>query len=394
MAAGEYTKIPLELIDLTATLIATLITGHSYSYFLFGPAITFPSSPTRSHSPTSNSFHATLHHDVAFIRRVLRRAQISCTELILSLFYIDRFFHATKERQGGLRRKSRLDGAESSSSSSGSEIEAESGTESASGEGEGKSGKADGWSTRDLFMASIVVADKFLWVLFSFPPFPARMHFVFIADATWPNKEWSVSTSSHYTPSDLTHLERRFLTSLDYRLFVTEQQYRDFVAYLEVLLHLNELLRRGFSSALSYKDVRVLSQYILPAYMKRLRMNPLRPIQAMLLVAGYTAAIYMVYVAGLAIVAAVGWVVREAWARVVREQVVAWWRWWMWAQEKAAVQGWVWSGHPAGWGVGLVEGAMGGAVYARNVAGLECVVQREIVLSAVGDVNIGLGVEE
>ncbi|RUP44916.1 hypothetical protein BC936DRAFT_148868 [Jimgerdemannia flammicorona] len=162
MAAGEYTKIPLELIDLTATLIATLITGHSYSYFLFGPAITFPSSPTRSHSPTSNSFHATLHHDVAFIRRVLRRAQISCTELILSLFYIDRFFHATKERQGGLRRKSRLDGAESSSSSSGSEIEAESGTESASGEGEGKSGKADGWSTRDLFMASIVVADKFL----------------------------------------------------------------------------------------------------------------------------------------------------------------------------------------------------------------------------------------
>jgi len=124
------------------------------------------------------------------------------------------------------------------------------------------------------------------------------------ADATYSNREWTEHTGNAYTLSELNALERRFLAQLEYRLFVDGTMYTNFVTYLEVSLALKELFRRP---AMSYKDILILSQYLLPVYAERLGIT-LRPWEAMLLMskvvagicAAYCAVLVMVGVAALA----------------------------------------------------------------------------------------------
>lgn len=127
---GQYIPIPFELIgkplslslsfssssptiqtnlktqqDLTASFIASLISGNDF--ILVTP-------------PLGDSLQS-FRENVNFIRKTLRKAQISCSSLICSLWYIDQYFHNNSSSK-----------------------------------------KKNDWNPRDLFIASIVVADKYL----------------------------------------------------------------------------------------------------------------------------------------------------------------------------------------------------------------------------------------
>lgn len=99
---------PLKKIDLTASFIASLISGNDF--ILVTP-------------PLGDSLQA-FREDVNFIKKTLSKAQISCSSLICSLWYIDQYFQHAKDMI------------------------------------------KHAWNPRDLFIASIVVADKYLYVFF------------------------------------------------------------------------------------------------------------------------------------------------------------------------------------------------------------------------------------
>ncbi|OAQ27148.1 hypothetical protein K457DRAFT_636932 [Linnemannia elongata AG-77] len=97
-ARDEFIRIPVNLIDLAAALITSMITGRELS--LFGSKLhpehqennkgmhgqTQPQQSTTSSSPLDEETEA-----FYFIQRILKRTQLSCTTLILALIYIDRF---------------------------------------------------------------------------------------------------------------------------------------------------------------------------------------------------------------------------------------------------------------------------------------------------------------
>lgn len=103
---GVNTKkhIKRVFVDLTASFIASLISGSDF--ILVTP-------------PLGDSLQV-FRENVNFIRKTLSKAQISCSSLICSLWYIDQYFHQPDIIKKGC------------------------------------------WNPRDLFIASIVVADKYL----------------------------------------------------------------------------------------------------------------------------------------------------------------------------------------------------------------------------------------
>ncbi|KAI7860857.1 hypothetical protein BDC45DRAFT_492987 [Circinella umbellata] len=199
--------IPMELIDFTAIFISSLVNRCSL----------LPSTAAE-----------TLRTNVNFIRKTLARAQISCSSLILCLWYIDH--HPNNYHHD--------------------------------------------WTSRDLFLASVIVADKFL------------------ADVTWTNVDWSDFTQQQHSCQDINRLEQRFLRDMRYRLFVPEQAYYDFCSFLEFRLTLAK--QQNFILPLSYRDIRVLSQSLLPIYVERLHLT-LRPFDAMWLLAKTAASICAMY---------------------------------------------------------------------------------------------------
>ncbi|KAI9340984.1 hypothetical protein BD770DRAFT_431291 [Pilaira anomala] len=223
---GNYIPIPFELIDLTASFIASLISGSDF--ILITP-------------PLGNSLQL-FRENVNFIRRTLSKAQISCSSLICSLWYIDQYFH-----QPDLIKKSI-------------------------------------WNPRDLFIASIVVADKYL------------------ADVTWLNTDWSEWTHFTYTTSHINTLEKRFLTDMNFKLYISNINYSQFVSYLEFRLHTRQIL---LGNVLSYRDIDVLSQSLNPEYVARLQLN-LRPFEAMLLLIKHALKICVMYTAALATLISAG----------------------------------------------------------------------------------------
>lgn len=94
------------MLDLTASFIASLISGNDF--ILVTP-------------PLGDSLQL-FRENVNFIRKTLSKAQISCSSLICSLWYIDQYFHNNDTNNK----------------------------------------KKKNWNPRDLFIASIVVADKYL----------------------------------------------------------------------------------------------------------------------------------------------------------------------------------------------------------------------------------------
>ncbi|KAJ8661631.1 hypothetical protein O0I10_002438 [Lichtheimia ornata] len=184
-----------------------------------------------------------------FIRKTLAHAQVSCSSLLLSLWYIDQIFQQSCPHH------------------------------------------QPDWSTRDLFIAGIVVADKFL------------------ADVCWTNADWVINTNYAYQLNDINRLERRFLRALNYRLYVPSQAYMHFCSFLEFrLIAAGAGTSWTFNSintmshhhgGLSYRDIRILSESLPKIYADRLRLS-LRPLEAMWLMARTVAAICAVYVTAVA----------------------------------------------------------------------------------------------
>ncbi|KAI8644594.1 hypothetical protein BD408DRAFT_441589 [Parasitella parasitica] len=225
---GNYLPIPYDMIDLAASFIASVMTGAT-SDLLFMTTTLAQSQRYRE--------------NVNFIRKTLSKAQISCSSLICSLWYIDQCFQQpTKKMQ---------------------------------------------WHPKDLFLASIVVADKYM------------------ADATWLNSDWSEWTHFTYSNQEINSLERRILQDMDFNLYISEINYSNFVSYLEFRLHSRQLL--GDALLLSYRDIDVLSQALNPVYVKRLQLN-LRPFEAMILLAKQAVSVFVVYTATIMTLVSAGYV--------------------------------------------------------------------------------------
>lgn len=241
-----------------------------------------------------------------FIQRILKRTQLSCTTLILALIYIDRFKARLAQ---SLKRRTRLDqGADYShddqfsfsfmrqrsrkkpahdpdlsendtclnstststttspstgSTTSGSSTSGNTNTHTHNHHSHHRHNNSnkpglESWSCITLFLISVICADKYLF------------------DATFTNAEWADFTRGQYTTQELNDLERRFLGQLQYKLYVSEPEFDGFLSYLEVILALKQVWGRGFLAALSYSDVRILSQRLMPAYADRLQFRTLQ----------------------------------------------------------------------------------------------------------------------
>ncbi|KAI8393530.1 uncharacterized protein BYT42DRAFT_551372 [Radiomyces spectabilis] len=238
---GYFIRIPLELIDLTAAFIASMLDGEDILLFPY---------------PSSESFRA----NVNFIQKTLLKAQISWSSLIACLWYLDRLPRKRRDQQR--RRKS--------------------------------------WSSKDLFIASIVVADKYL------------------ADITWTNADWVENTNYVYSLDRINQLERQLLQELDHRLFITEEEYRQFCHYLEFRLHLPHIMGDAIMlRSLTYKDIHVLSQALPAAYVGRLHLS-LRPYEAIALLAKTVFSISVVYSAAMVIMVLAGYLMHQ-YAEYIRE---------------------------------------------------------------------------
>ncbi|KAG0337436.1 hypothetical protein BG004_007655 [Podila humilis] len=264
-----------------------------------------------------------------FIQRILKRTQLSCTTLILALIYIDRFkarlAHSLNKRRTRLdqgadynshastttttttaddqqfsftfmrerkRNKPSPDPDLSPSTSSSSSLSPTSSHSSCDSSANtspnsttdtttpdqrshhhhhhhnnNKNNKPslESWSCIALFLVSVICADKYLF------------------DATFTNAEWAEFTRGQYTTQELNDLERRFLGQLQYKLYVSEPEFDGFLSYLEVILALKQVWGRGFLAALSYSDVRILTQQLMPAYAGRLQFRTLQEDMALVI---------------------------------------------------------------------------------------------------------------
>ncbi|KAG0350721.1 hypothetical protein BG005_009745 [Podila minutissima] len=319
-ARNEFTSIPLNLIDLAAAVIASMITGRELSLFnTHGPTPTATSTPnTNDNKDYSNNTSDKNKEDEEadvfyFIQRILKRTQLSCTTLILALIYIDRFKARLAQ---SLKRRTRLDqgadyihddqfsfsfmrqrsrkkpahdpdlsendtcsnststttspstGSTTGSSTSGSSTSININTHNHHNHHHRINNNKPGlesWSCITLFLISVICADKYLF------------------DATFTNAEWADFTRGQYTTQELNDLERRFLGQLQYKLYVSEPEFDGFLSYLEVILALKQVWGRGFLAALSYSDVRILSQQLMPAYADRLQFRTLQDDMAMII---------------------------------------------------------------------------------------------------------------
>ncbi|KAG0263707.1 hypothetical protein BGZ95_003745, partial [Linnemannia exigua] len=304
-ARDEFIRIPLNLIDLAAALITSMITGRELS--LFGSKLHPEQHPystgmggQRQQEPSSTTTYPLDEETEAFyfIQRILKRTQLSCTTLILALIYIDRF-KARISRT--LKRRTRLDQgpdyahitsttssssssflghpfrrkvetlidstssspstfsfhspSASSDSSSDNSSTSSSSNDTHDTSNSNKPGQ-EPWSSITLFLVAVISADKYLF------------------DATFSNAEWADFTKGQYTNQELNDLERRFLGHLQYKLYVSEPEFDGFLSYLEVILALKQVWGRGLI-AFSYSDVRILTQNLLPAYANRLHFRAL-----------------------------------------------------------------------------------------------------------------------
>ncbi|KAF9405713.1 hypothetical protein BGZ94_003405 [Podila epigama] len=377
-ARNEFTSIPLNLIDLAAAVIASMITGRELSLFnAHAPAPNTTTTQTESQAHTKASHDANTNTNANanadtnttcndndktnlndttnarddeeadvfyFIQRILKRTQLSCTTLILALIYIDRFkgrlaqslkkrtrldqgadYHEDQYSFSFMQQQSRgkpghdpdradapgeSDGGGSptcnndnqgspalsvpssilSSRSSASNISRSSHDSSHRQRPSPKCNKPglESWSCVALFLVAVICADKYLF------------------DATFTNAEWAEFTRGRYTTEELNSLERRFLAQLQFKLYVSEPEFDGFLSYLEVILTLKRVWGRGFLAALSYSDVRILSQRLMPAYAGRLQFRTLQEDMAMIVwqVMASIARVYLTVVGTIMIAAA------------------------------------------------------------------------------------------
>ncbi|KAF9282657.1 hypothetical protein BGZ68_005840 [Mortierella alpina] len=293
-ARDEFTRIPLNLIDLAAAIITSMITGRELS--LFGNSVNDEPNGQHHHlNPEQHPLDTTMGEDsdvYNFIQRILKRTQLSCTTLILALVYIDRFKGRMAQT---LKRRTRLDQgpdydqmfstsimlqhtsshqstdgsvhctadnaccsspASHSSSTNSTYTQQSTGSASSTSRANPKPGP-EPWCSISLFLTAVICADKYLF------------------DATYSNAEWADFTKGQYTTRTLNDLERRFLGHLQYKLYVSEPEFDGFLSYLEVVLALKQVWGRGLIT-FSYSDVRILTQQLMPSYAGRLHFRTLQ----------------------------------------------------------------------------------------------------------------------
>ncbi|CAO3619997.1 unnamed protein product [Cunninghamella blakesleeana] len=276
----QYMKIPLELIDLTAAFIASLISGNDY--YLLGIPSTLSTSSFGFLDQTFEAYQS----NVNFIRKTLSKAQISYSSLIVCLWYIDQFFnnhrhhhhhhyhHQRKQQQRRRRQQQQQQDHHDKEEKSSYESSSSSSTNTC---------HCCSWGVRDIFMASIIVADKYM------------------ADITWSNADWAECTNYYYTNQDINRLERLFLKEMNYQLFISlEENYYPFCHYLEFRLHsrqmaiYNNMIHQHHEMIMSYHTINILSQHLPPIYQEKLGLT-LRPLDAMLLLTKITTQICFMY---------------------------------------------------------------------------------------------------
>jgi hypothetical protein len=88
------------------------------------------------------------------------------------------------------------------------------------------------------FLASIIVSDKLLY------------------DATYTNLNWSEFTEGRYSLEDINELERRFLSIMNFQLFISQKKFDEFLSYLDLVLCLQKMRVWGsIPFSLSYSDI-------------------------------------------------------------------------------------------------------------------------------------------
>ncbi|KAI8806715.1 hypothetical protein BJ742DRAFT_815973 [Cladochytrium replicatum] len=198
---SDYLRIPINLIDLTATLITSLITGRD---LVIDPSTLELASPLQD-LPQNSLNHTADNENIeafSFIRRMIRRTRLSCSTFILGLLYVVRARMQTKKarrRAADVRKRE---------------------------------------STIETFLASVICADKILY------------------DSTYTNKDWSEFTEGRFSLRDINEMERHFLQKLDFNLFVTDVQFEEFLMYLDLTLFFRQMYRW---STLTYRDLLRLS---------------------------------------------------------------------------------------------------------------------------------------
>lgn len=88
---------------------------------------------------------------------------------------------------------------------------------------------------------------------------------------------------------------------MNFKLYISNINYCNFVSYLEFRIYTRQLL----CGNVSYRDIDVLSQALNPEYVARLGLN-LRPFQAMILLAKQAVSILVMYAATLATLVSAG----------------------------------------------------------------------------------------
>ena len=173
------------------------------------PAVGSPASTPEDEPPVLRNF----------IRRVLRRGDISYVTLLLAVLYLQRLRDVR-------RRWPR----------------------------EGFSLVAGDHSGCAEFLTALMLADKYLY------------------DTAFANQFWA-GANGRYTLEDLNGFERRLLDWLEYDLFVSDAAFRDFIGYLEVTVVLRRVAGRGAGAALSYTDLTAMSTTLPARYARELRLT-------------------------------------------------------------------------------------------------------------------------
>ncbi|KAJ3280532.1 hypothetical protein HK104_000602 [Borealophlyctis nickersoniae] len=243
VGSGDFILIPLNLIDLTASLITSLITGRDFVFHV-QPAHDPPNkSASSSNSPTSPSAPRTPHPDEEtynFISRVIKRTQLSCTTFIMGLLFIYR-----------AKRRGRLTSVTPTPKGSPPSSPTRQSTK-----------HSEENSCIPLFLASVICADKYLY------------------DATYSNADWVHFCGGRYSLREINLMERDFLSRVDHNLFTVEEEYLHFLSYLDMMLCLRQQFFRW--SSLTYRDLLRLSLRVDPAYLKSLK-KTLMPYEAVVL---------------------------------------------------------------------------------------------------------------
>ncbi|KAI1297338.1 hypothetical protein EDD11_007206 [Mortierella claussenii] len=356
-ARDEFTRIPLNLIDLAAAVLASMITGRELS--LFGSHMyhqeqesTMPShhapdikEQQQQHREKDRSTDSSLNDEsdiFYFIQRILKRTQLSCTTLVLALIYIDRF----KARLAlALKRRTRLDQgpdykhiftpkvsslgqqplpnndllpSESTASPSSSSTAHSPASIMSTPSPQSSSSRSIDTNTHVNSNHKNRHSSKYNsshtskrgqepWSSISLFLVAVICADKYLFDATFSNAEWADFSRGRYSTQELNDLERRFLGHLQYKLYVSEPEFDGFLSYLEVVLALKQVWGRGLVT-FSYSDVRILTQQLMPAYADRLHFRTLQgDMMAVLWQVMSTLSRLYLAIAGTFIVAAAGY---------------------------------------------------------------------------------------